>query len=657
LILRLDSWYIQFVMNRVLPFLLLLVVPLLSQGQDDTAEFRALIEKSAASTSLTTPGSQPFHFKLEAADSTKVRPEYKTEIEVWWAAPDKWRLELKSPMFSETAVQNGQRYSESTSGDYLPSWLHELMTVPLNPLPVEELATVEPELSGMADHRRAQWESPFSDGANTISIHNSILFDGVVPKEIFTRTVSATLSAYQRFGAKSVPRSFEFFDKQTTIRAYVVGLEQLDDHSDVLFAVAHDTGFNTRTRFVEVSQASLENYKLETPPMVWPVIHNFPDTGVIAVHITLDRAGAIREVGSPISKNVALTNPAAEQIRNWKFRPYLVDGAPVQVSTYISFPFKAKFELLGENSAALEAQPFVERIKRSRELSDLNLPGCKPFHLVASFQLGDAASGSSDLIWQEPTKWRRETKLGDVTVLESQLGDRVYRKVLGAPVSPKQIDDVIQELDGHLPDKRYSIYEGDWGHSAVKWSGVDVVRVARGQVDQQNNPVNGQAYWFAPNGLLLGAFEASRTSSYLSFADWNGKQVPRSIDVSEKGSVVLRLKITEIDDLPSQTDSAFVLEGVEPKVRSQAGQFDSSQVVPPKPLHKVAPKNPHAGHGTVIVIVQLDLHGHVTNAIIRESGGDALDKAAIEAAKQWEFTPMMVQGKVVPGAASIRFEF
>jgi hypothetical protein len=120
LLLRLDSWYIPFVMKRLLPFLLLLVVPLLSLAQDDTAEFRALIEKSVASTSLTTLGSQPFHLKLEAADSTKVHPEYKTELEVWWAAPDKWRRELKSPMFSETAVQNGQSYSESTSGNYLP---------------------------------------------------------------------------------------------------------------------------------------------------------------------------------------------------------------------------------------------------------------------------------------------------------------------------------------------------------------------------------------------------------------------------------------------------------------------------------------------------------------------------------------------------------
>jgi len=69
LLLRSDGWYIQYFMKRLLSFLFLLVIPLLSQAQDDTGEFRALIEKSVASSSLTTPGSQPFHLKLQASDS------------------------------------------------------------------------------------------------------------------------------------------------------------------------------------------------------------------------------------------------------------------------------------------------------------------------------------------------------------------------------------------------------------------------------------------------------------------------------------------------------------------------------------------------------------------------------------------------------------
>jgi hypothetical protein len=67
-------------MKRLLPFLLVLMMPLVSQAQDDTAEFRALVEKSVASTSLIAPGSQPFHLKLEATDSAKVRPEYKPSL-------------------------------------------------------------------------------------------------------------------------------------------------------------------------------------------------------------------------------------------------------------------------------------------------------------------------------------------------------------------------------------------------------------------------------------------------------------------------------------------------------------------------------------------------------------------------------------------------
>src|SRR5215467_11631753 len=66
-------------------------------------------------------------------------------------------------------------------------------------------------------------------------------------------------------------------------------------------------------------------------------------------------------------------------------------------------PFRSKqnSSLLGTNPAGLSAQPFMQWIKRSRELSDLNLQGCRPFHLVASFQWGETAPGSYDVICQD----------------------------------------------------------------------------------------------------------------------------------------------------------------------------------------------------------------------------------------------------------------
>jgi TonB family protein len=59
----------------------------------------------------------------------------------------------------------------------------------------------------------------------------------------------------------------------------------------------------------------------------------------------------------------------------------------------------------------------------------------------------------------------------------------------------------------------------------------------------------------------------------------------------------------------------------------------------------------------VILDVQLDEHGHVRTAQVRRSAGKALDDAAVQAAMQWEFTPMRIRGRIVPGFARLEFKF
>ncbi len=632
-------------------------------ARDDAQDFKALVARASQLSSLTAPGSSPFHLKLHAGDPKNEHPEFTTDIELWWAAPDKWRRQITSSIFSQTAVQNGQHYSESNSSDYFPWWLHELVTDPLNPAPLEELKNANVELRGSPTHRCAEWQSEFAQGADKIGIHNSICFnaDGTV-QEAFTRTSSAQFGVYRTFGNKRVPESLELSAKSAE-GTYVglVGrlalLEALQEDPS-LFGVKEDTGLAARARFISLPEAALKDYKLDAPPLQWPAVHNFPATGMMAINIKIDRNGTVREVEPPISKNVVLSDPAVEQVKKWKFKPFLVDGAPVQVNTDISFRFETKMELLGSNGASLAVIPFFERIKKSRELSDLHAEGNKPFHLHASVQYADNSTGSYDELWQSPVKWKREALLGSVSVTESQNGDLTYRKISGSNSSPRQVDAFLDELNGHFPRTDGSFIEGDWGQSAVQLHGVNLVRVARGQVDANNQPITGQAYWFDSAGLLQASYVAPSTSTYSDFSGWNGKLIPRRIEVTEKGDLVLRVTIDRIEEPPAPLpDSAFALEGVKPEKISNSDDYQGQAIVLAVPTHKVRPIDPHAGHGIVVLEVQLDEHGHVRTAHVLQSAGKALDDAAVQAAMQWEFTPMRVKGRIVPGFARLEFKF
>ncbi|MBK7394843.1 MAG: TonB-dependent receptor [Myxococcales bacterium] len=84
--------------------------------------------------------------------------------------------------------------------------------------------------------------------------------------------------------------------------------------------------------------------------------------------------------------------------------------------------------------------------------------------------------------------------------------------------------------------------------------------------------------------------------------------------------------------------------------------------VPPKVKTSVDPTYPSAKKGSgekavVRVELTLDATGKVTSTKVLESGGDAFDAAALEAAPKLEFEPATIDGKPVPAKIAWRFTF
>ncbi|MBK1833975.1 energy transducer TonB [Roseibacillus ishigakijimensis] len=84
---------------------------------------------------------------------------------------------------------------------------------------------------------------------------------------------------------------------------------------------------------------------------------------------------------------------------------------------------------------------------------------------------------------------------------------------------------------------------------------------------------------------------------------------------------------------------------------------------PPRPTSKPPPRYPgemlkKKQGGKVLVLVTVDERGVVTNASVKESSGfQALDQAALNAAKRWKFKPGIKGGRKAVMTATIPFNF
>jgi len=508
-------------------------------------DFHDAVARAANLSTLAEPGAPPFHLKLTAKDNTMPSSEYDAEIEVWWATPDKWRRTVKSPAFTQIAVQNGVRYYESNSAsDYLPYWLDELIQGSINPIPVASLANVS------ADEDRPgcrNWEIVHGSGDEAFLSGASICFnpDGTA-RQIFAEPIGLQLAAYQQFGDKRIARQLSVWPgDRSEITAMITELEPLEkwqpSGSDTpisgLFDIREDTGLASRVRFVSVPESALA--PADSAPrsnLTWPPSHTFPVNGVIAIRVQIDRAGNIREFPSAISKNQAINAGAVAQIKNWKFKPYIADGAPVEVVTMLLVSFQLKYEPLGANGKEFPPISFGEHIKQYRAQSDLRAEGSKPFHLRASFILADGQAGSYEEVWQSPDVRTRQAELGGVVLRETRADGKTVTNFDGDSPWRTEMLAVISTMQDRFPESR-TFQEADWGNSAVPDSNMYptndadsgepvLIRAARGAVDAKNHPTSGQAYWFDSDGQLVAAFAGGATVVNSNFALRDLKQVP-----------------------------------------------------------------------------------------------------------------------------------
>jgi protein TonB len=91
---------------------------------------------------------------------------------------------------------------------------------------------------------------------------------------------------------------------------------------------------------VQVSTAVLEaNLTRKTMPAYPMVAKSFKVEGLVVVDVVVDRSGNVLEAKA-VSGPQLLLRGAEAAVRQWHFKPYTVDGTPVEMESQVSLNFR-----------------------------------------------------------------------------------------------------------------------------------------------------------------------------------------------------------------------------------------------------------------------------------------------------------------------------
>jgi len=316
-------------------------------------------ERASEQMNLRALGSAPFHMKVRfhALPGVELLPKKKSEIivgdgeyEETWVSPQQWRREVTLGSYHAVETHSDRARKMEASSDYEPSRVFMLMDALLNPI---SRGTLSPELH---DHR-VRWSTDrstvggqtfvrFSKSDNistgvTTGTAYIFLSSGILMQSNENDLVT-TWADDTQFAGKVVPRSVTV--QAGTKRDLLTAEVEVDEPGAVdpaafdLPGEDADAGMTLRPlHWYEVRPAELTQSESTRTTAQRGSQSPDPLPGMI-LHGIVDRHGALREVEviyGPWKDGSTPPDSAqhlAEDARQYKFRPAVIDGSPCETA-------------------------------------------------------------------------------------------------------------------------------------------------------------------------------------------------------------------------------------------------------------------------------------------------------------------------------------
>lgn len=290
---------------------------------------------------LTTPDMKPWHIKAtyQTFDETGAVSDEGT-FEEWWAGPQKFKSVLTGKTFTETEYiteQGDFRVPSPPGGMFLLARLRNDLT---HPLPDEKVVQRASYSSGELEtgSLKLTCVTQSFPYAPSYCLAKSEPFLRIYEEP--ANSIRAFYNRLLRFQGKVVAGD----RKQTRngkddLTVHLDTIESVDPADQSVFVAPPGANIVPIPRIVNISAgvaAGMIEHKVAPEYPGYAKAERI--SGTVVLQARIDKTGHIADL-SVVSGPEDLRSAAAEAVRQWRYRPYLLNGEPVEVRTTINVIF------------------------------------------------------------------------------------------------------------------------------------------------------------------------------------------------------------------------------------------------------------------------------------------------------------------------------
>jgi TonB family protein len=309
----------------------------------------AFIAAAAPLNGLDGPGMKPWHIKVSYQTfDDQGKPGYTGTFEEWWAAPDKSKQVYTSAQFNQTTyVTDTGTYR---SGDqYGPAVAESLVQQKLvSPMPGESesdgaaLRRVKDSFSKAKltcfeytlDIKHQLGESP-------VGLFPLYCFDSQQPTLRFSGSFGLFNTVYEKVGSldhRFIGIDLAISDKgKPFVNAHLIEGNLLSTLDESVFAPPAAATKLPEKGKIKLEGLLLAGHKISGSAPIYPsAAKSARIQGKVILSAVIGEDGHIHQLRVKSAPDTSLAISALAAVRDWTYRPYKLDGFPVEVDTTIS---------------------------------------------------------------------------------------------------------------------------------------------------------------------------------------------------------------------------------------------------------------------------------------------------------------------------------